>query len=285
MGLLLSIRFANAMYYKVKGAAQMTPTENWKVVRNSEAPGLNPEWKFEQAGSDWSVTHPRYGEVASVTIEGPQNQRWDQFRVSEGPVGPAGVRRGGIVIIPYRMVRNSVWVGLIRHSRGLLGGRDVLELPRGFVEPQDESALAAAERELIEEFATDIPVAAPVHIGSLCINTSFYSTLTECYAVMFREQPKGGGTRREREGIGPLRRGLRQREFWPLDLFRQPGVTLCGITAASLWSFEAFLRQEGVGTPRRGKRRNWDPDAFLAWVSGDPLKDTGRAEVVIDDYH
>lgn len=57
---------------------------------------------------------------------------------------------GGSVIIPYVLVKEDIFIGVVKEARYNMGG-DIWNCPRGGLNSSTESHLAAAQRELAEE--------------------------------------------------------------------------------------------------------------------------------------
>lgn len=81
------------------------------------------------------------------------NPLFGELKIGGRPEGFAGWSfhehgGGGVVIIPYAMIQNVLFVGLLKEHRALRGGI-VLNAPRGFL--NDTSALKTANREQEEE--------------------------------------------------------------------------------------------------------------------------------------
>jgi len=90
---------------------------------------------------------------------------------------------GGSVIIPYSMIDNQLFIGVVTQTRPLQSGEPVANVPRGFMDP-DKSHFQAASSELAEEMGLDIPV---IDLGGEGgnPNNAFFETWGENEGVNF----------------------------------------------------------------------------------------------------
>ncbi|MFN8506231.1 MAG: LuxR C-terminal-related transcriptional regulator [Dehalococcoidia bacterium] len=256
-----SVRDALAWQFADGGRARDPAWQLFVRPRGEEA--LRNISTFEGVGpiDDWAVLNGGFGRLFSTFISIDGRPVWDQYGIDEGPLaprpGPAGMPRrdalGGAVVVPYvGTPGGGCLVGVIRHERPLPGIVTV-ELPRGFAEP-GETAQITAISEMIEEFGVDGYGPSRTQeirrLGRINANTAFYTGFVEVYAARF--QPQGEAwthAAREadaREVILPWTRSGRTGLLVPLARLCRPGAIECGISAAALWHFRAFLEHESA---------------------------------------
>lgn len=85
------------------------------------------------------MTNPKHGTLTY----GQTSAGYDCWHFHE----PGG---GGSVIIPYAIVQDDIYIGVVNEHRYNMGGK-VWNCPRGGLDSSTESHLAAAQRELAEE--------------------------------------------------------------------------------------------------------------------------------------
>lgn len=90
---------------------------------------------------------------------------------------------GGSVIVPYSIIDNQIFIGVVTQGRPLQSDRPVANVPRGFMDP-DKSHFQAASSELAEEMGLDIPV---IDLGGEGgnPNNAFFETWGENEGVKF----------------------------------------------------------------------------------------------------
>lgn len=143
-----------------------------------------PSDKQERRGWSVSVNGTPVNSVTEITIENP---KFGLLKYGLTPGGYDGwsfheVGGGGVVIVPYVRIDGVLHVGLVEQMRHNQGGR-VLNLPRGFVDP-NEPALLAASRELLEE--TEYEGKPFVLEGeAMNANSAFFETTEEGEGVKF----------------------------------------------------------------------------------------------------
>ncbi|QQS15118.1 MAG: NUDIX domain-containing protein [Rhodospirillales bacterium] len=81
---------------------------------------------------------------------------------------------GGVVIVPFVMIRDEVFVGVVKQYRHNMGGA-VLNAPRGFVDP-GESPNAAAAREYHEETGANAEAVEELPGEAVNTNSAFVET-------------------------------------------------------------------------------------------------------------
>lgn len=92
---------------------------------------------------------------------------------------------GGAVTIPFLKSGEGLFVGVVKQKRGLAGG-EVLEVPRGFMDPGDADKAETAARELGEEAARLKNIAKRlINLGDANPNTAFFDTSGKGEGVSF----------------------------------------------------------------------------------------------------
>lgn len=116
---------------------------------------------------------------------------------------------GGSVTIPYAKINGGLHLGVVKQMRHNQGG-EVLNVPRGFLDPK-ETHFQAAERELAEETGI-APVAASLVAlpgDPMNPNSTFFETVEPCEGVKFFVcKVSQDALKRESDGVWVFKHGI-----------------------------------------------------------------------------
>lgn len=150
---------------------------------------LKPISPKRQRGRKWHVyvNGVHVPEVSFISIDHP---KLGTLSYGETPAGYDGWAfheegGGGAVTLPFSFVGGALWVGLVHQRRHNQGG-DVWNAPRGFLDPGERHADAAA-RELAEEtgFAVDAGRVLGLPGAKGNPNSAFFETWGEGEGIGF----------------------------------------------------------------------------------------------------
>jgi len=109
--------------------------------------GMNRGWQVLVNGQ------PYAGHVEMLQLDNPS---YGTLTYGKNPAGNYDswafheVGGGGSVIIPFVLIQNEIWIGVVQQVRPLQSAQPVLNVPRGFLDP-NEKHFEAAVRETDEE--------------------------------------------------------------------------------------------------------------------------------------
>ncbi len=111
---------------------------------------------------------------------------------------------GGAVILPFCLVDDELFVGLVEQDRPLQGG-PVLNAPRGFLDPNERHAVGA-QRELFEEMGLEAPKSSLIALPGAPANpnSTFFETAGPEEGVRFfaLEIPRSAVTQQNPDRYG-----------------------------------------------------------------------------------
>lgn len=141
--------------------------------------GIKPGWRLLVDGEPVEVNKMAVlinDRLGTLTYGKSPSGEYDQWAFHE-----AG--GGGSAIVPYSIVDNQLFIGVVTQGRPLQSDRLVANVPRGFMDP-GKSHFQAASSELAEEMGLDIPV---IDLGGEGgnPNNAFFETWGENEGVKF----------------------------------------------------------------------------------------------------
>jgi cysteine desulfurase/selenocysteine lyase len=210
------------------------PRLAWRSAHPDRATGWAP------ASPDVPLTHPAYGALHHVWVEGPDGQpRWDQPAWSE-PVGAITVPilpDGRLFFVrQHRPIAAPVGATAEWPKRSLSGaGADALELPRGFARV-GEAPEHAARREAEEE--TGHEAVAVAKIGEANPNSTFFFHAIPIFRVTLTARAASAVPDEHEHLVGvPMTRA-------EVAAAIRDGRIGCGLTLAALACLTAHDTQE-----------------------------------------